>query len=150
VSDKIPGNPGSRSCRGVIEVYSLCACRPYAYALPRIFFANGFRKEFSRQFHFHSEIPSSTNSRHEMPQKKNATVLIAGVPSSQALPGFLLTAPSPVVVSAVLGALAVWIQNHMPSYTAPPCSPTRTYARLSEGDLGYTCCRTVSSVLEAW
>jgi len=36
---------------------------------------------------------------------------IAGVPSSQALPGFLITAPAPVLVPAVLGALAVWIQN---------------------------------------
>jgi len=36
---------------------------------------------------------------------------IAGVPSSQALPGFLITAPPPVLVPAVLGALAVWIQN---------------------------------------
>jgi hypothetical protein len=38
-------------------------------------------------------------------------ILIAGVPSSQALPGFLITAPPPVLVPAVLGALAVWIQN---------------------------------------
>jgi len=36
---------------------------------------------------------------------------IAGVPSSQALPGFLITAPPPVLVPAVLGALTVWIQN---------------------------------------
>jgi len=36
---------------------------------------------------------------------------IAGVPLSQALPGFLITAPPPVLVPAVLGALAVWIQN---------------------------------------
>jgi len=36
---------------------------------------------------------------------------IAGVLSSQALPGFLITAPSSVLVPAVLGALAVWIQN---------------------------------------
>jgi len=36
---------------------------------------------------------------------------IAGVPSSQALPGFLITAPPSVLVPAVLGALAVWIQN---------------------------------------
>jgi len=35
----------------------------------------------------------------------------AGVPSSQALPGFLITAPPPVFVPAVLGVLAVWIQN---------------------------------------
>jgi len=35
------------------------------------------------------------------------------VPSSQALPGFLNTAPpsEAVLVPAVLGALAVWIQN---------------------------------------
>jgi len=38
-------------------------------------------------------------------------ILTAGVPSSQALPGFLITAPPSVCVSAVLGALAVWIQN---------------------------------------
>jgi len=36
---------------------------------------------------------------------------IAGVPSSQVLPGFLITAPPPVLVPAVLGALAVWIQT---------------------------------------
>jgi len=33
------------------------------------------------------------------------------VPSRQELPGFLITAPPSVLVSAVLGALAVWIQN---------------------------------------
>jgi len=38
-------------------------------------------------------------------------VLTAGVPSSQALPGFLITAPPSVCVSAVLGTLAVWIQK---------------------------------------
>jgi len=38
-------------------------------------------------------------------------ILTAGVPSSQTLPGFLITAPPSVRVSAVLGALAVWIQN---------------------------------------
>jgi len=35
----------------------------------------------------------------------------AGVPSSQALQGFLITAFPPVLVPAVLGALAVWMQN---------------------------------------
>jgi len=34
-------------------------------------------------------------------------ILIAAVPSSQALPGFLITAPPSVCVLAVLGALAV-------------------------------------------
>ena len=38
-------------------------------------------------------------------------ILTAGVPSSQALSGCLITAPPFVCVSAVLGALAVWIQN---------------------------------------
>jgi len=36
---------------------------------------------------------------------------IAGVPSSQALPGFLIPAPPSVCVPAVIGALAVWIQK---------------------------------------
>ena len=36
---------------------------------------------------------------------------IAGVPSSQALPEFLSTAPPSVCVPDVIGALAVWIQN---------------------------------------
>jgi hypothetical protein len=42
-------------------------------------------------------------------------ILIAGVPSCQALPGFLITAPWPpsVCIPAVLGALAVWIQNQI-------------------------------------
>jgi len=37
--------------------------------------------------------------------------VIAGVPSSQALPGFLITALPSVLVPVVPGALAVWIQN---------------------------------------
>jgi len=36
---------------------------------------------------------------------------IAGVPSSQALPGYLLTAPPSMYVPDVIGALVVWIQN---------------------------------------
>jgi len=35
----------------------------------------------------------------------------AGVPSSQALPGYLITAPPSVCVPDVIGALSVWIQN---------------------------------------
>jgi len=38
-------------------------------------------------------------------------ILIAIVPSSQALPGFLITAHPSVCVSAVLVSLTVWIQN---------------------------------------
>ena len=37
------------------------------------------------------------------------TILLAGVPSSQALPGFLITAPPSVCVPEVIGVLAVWI-----------------------------------------
>jgi len=37
---------------------------------------------------------------------------IAGVSSSQVLPGFLITAPPSVCVPDVIGALAMWIQNH--------------------------------------
>ena len=44
---------------------------------------------------------------------------IAGVPLSQALPGFLITAPSSVLVPAVIGALAVWIQNQKTTKKAP-------------------------------
>jgi len=36
---------------------------------------------------------------------------IAGVPSSQALPGYLITAPPSVCVPDVIGAVAVWIQK---------------------------------------
>ena len=36
---------------------------------------------------------------------------IAGVPSSQALPGYLIAVPPSVCVPDVIGALAVWIQN---------------------------------------
>jgi len=36
---------------------------------------------------------------------------IAGVPSSQALPGYLITAPPSMCVPDVIGALAVWIQH---------------------------------------
>ena len=38
-------------------------------------------------------------------------VLIVGVPSSQALPGFLIPAPPSVCVPDAIGALVVWIQN---------------------------------------
>jgi hypothetical protein len=38
-------------------------------------------------------------------------ILIEGVPSSQALPGYLITAPPSVCVPAVIGVRAVWIQH---------------------------------------
>ena len=44
--------------------------------------------------------------------KPNIKIIpIGGVPSSQALPGFLITAPSSVCVPEVIGVLAVWISN---------------------------------------
>jgi len=42
---------------------------------------------------------------------KHQIILVAGVPSSQALPGYIITAPPSVCVPDVLGALPVWIQN---------------------------------------
>jgi len=36
---------------------------------------------------------------------------IAGVPPSQALPGYLITAPPSVCIADVIGVLAVWIQQ---------------------------------------
>jgi len=38
-------------------------------------------------------------------------ILIAEVPSSQAFPGYLITAPPSVCAPDAIGALAVWIQN---------------------------------------
>jgi len=38
-------------------------------------------------------------------------ILIAEVPSSQAVPGFLITAPPSVCVPEIIGVLAVWISN---------------------------------------
>ena len=44
-------------------------------------------------------------------QQNIKIILIAGVPSSQALLGFLITAPASVCVPDVIGVLSVWIQN---------------------------------------
>jgi len=49
--------------------------------------------------------------KQQSSNKRKEKILIAGVPSRQALPGFLITAPSSVCVPAVIGVLAVWIQN---------------------------------------
>jgi len=43
-------------------------------------------------------------------------ILIAGVPSSEALLGYLITAPLSVCVTAVIGVLAVWIQIYIYIY----------------------------------
>jgi len=47
-------------------------------------------------------------------------ILIAGVPSSHALPGFLITAPPSVCVPDVTGVLAVWIQNPIKTKNSSP------------------------------
>jgi len=44
-------------------------------------------------------------------KKNTKIILIAGVPSSQALPGYHITAPPSVCVPDVLGVLGVWIQK---------------------------------------
>jgi len=48
------------------------------------------------------------NNNHKTKHKNNT---IAGAPSSQALSGFLITAPPSECVPDVSGALPVWIQN---------------------------------------
>jgi len=50
-------------------------------------------------------------------------MLIAGVPSSQALSGFFITAPASVCVPDVIGVRAVWIQNQKKEKKVfePPC-----------------------------
>jgi len=50
---------------------------------------------------------------------------IMGVPSSQALPGFIITTPPSVCVPDVIGVQAVWIQT-------PKKKPTRVEERASE------------------
>jgi len=59
------------------------------------------------------------------------------VPSSQALPGFLITASPSVCVPDAIGMLAVWIQNQKkkknPSRTDVP---SMTAGRVLQEDLG--------------
>jgi len=43
-------------------------------------------------------------------------ILIAGVPSSQVLLGYLITAPPSVCVPAVIGVLTVWIPKYICIY----------------------------------
>jgi len=49
-----------------------------------------------------------------MKQQNIEIILIAGVPSSQALAGYLITAPPSVCVPAVIGVLAVLIEKKNP------------------------------------
>ena len=60
---------------------------------------------------------SSSQQYHQCECLRQINIHMSGVNCGsavrfgQALPGFLTTAPPPVLVPAVLGALAVWIQN---------------------------------------
>jgi len=52
-------------------------------------------------------------------KQNTKTILIVGVPSSQALPGFLITASPSVCVPDVIGVLAVWIQKQNKKKSTP-------------------------------
>jgi hypothetical protein len=52
-----------------------------------------------------------STSKQQSKNQNMKLILIAGVSSSQALLGYLITAPSSVCVPDVIGVLAVWIQN---------------------------------------
>jgi len=71
---------------------------------------------------------------------------IAGVPSSQALPGYLITAPPSVCVPDVIGVLAVWIQNQKKKTSArilcaTPLHPIPAIHRLILPDTESTYCQ---------
>jgi len=50
-----------------------------------------------------------STSKQQKIEQNTEIILIAGMPSSQALLGFLITAPPSVCVPDVIGVLAVWI-----------------------------------------
>jgi len=57
-------------------------------------------------------MSTQNNNRKTTIIKQNIKIiLIAGVPSSQALLGYLITEPPSVCVPDVIGVLAVWIQK---------------------------------------
>jgi len=77
-------------------------------------------------------IPQSTINIQIHPLQNNIFMCprsIAGVPLSQALLGYLSTAPQSVCVPDVIGTLAVWIQKQ--KQTNPPTQPTKTKPRVS-------------------
>ena len=57
------------------------------------------------------QILRAKKNPHEVHKNRPTEFQRAGVPSSQALPGFLITAPPSVCVPDVIGALTVRIQN---------------------------------------
>jgi len=58
----------------------------------------------------HLRMQLSTSKQPKIKQNIEV-ILIAGMPSSQALPGFLITAPASVCIPDLIGVLAVWISN---------------------------------------
>jgi len=78
--------------------------------------------------------------------KQNTKIILtAGVPSSQALSGYLLTAPPSVCVPDAIDALAVWIQNPVEKKSVtvegggewePPPGKTRTRLYTARTALG--------------
>jgi len=61
-------------------------------------------------------------------------ILIARVPSSQALPGYLITAPPSVCVSAVLVSLAVWIPKPKKNSPFVTCQNQKKMGPYQGGD----------------
>ena len=63
-------------------------------------------------------------------------ILIAGVPSSQALPGFLITAPPSVCIPDVIGVLAVRILKKLLTVVIIGCSNQNNNIKSIEMGLG--------------
>jgi len=59
----------------------------------------------------YANVYQNNNHKTTIIKQNIKIILIAGVPSSQALPGNVITAPPSVCVPDVLGVLAVWIQT---------------------------------------
>jgi len=70
---------------------------------------------------------------------------IAGLPSSQALLGFIITAPPSVCVPTVIGALVVWIQNQ--KKTPPKLQLTHTHNYSNKYD-PYICYQHTNTSLQ--
>jgi len=79
----------------------------------------------------YANVYSKTTILKQNPPK----ILIAGVPSSQVLLGFLITAPPSVCAPDAIGALAVWIQNQKKKICVrnEPSPPSLALRRYSKG-----------------
>ena len=61
---------------------------------------------------------------------------IVGVPSSQALPGYRITAPPSVCVPDVIGTLVVWIHKKKKSYP-PAGSASKLLPEVGSGTVSW-------------